>query len=145
MRRIFSKNMEQTTPQPSDKPHILYVEDNPLNLLLVQRLLSAEGFVVEGANSADQAFAYLLEQKPDLILMDINLPEIDGYAMTAKIREMAGLESVPIIALTANALKGDRERSLAAGCDGYLQKPIDIDLLPNQLRTFLNRHNGSLT
>jgi two-component system cell cycle response regulator DivK len=69
--------------------------------------------------------------------MDINLPEIDGYAVTAKLRDLPHLARVPIIALTANVMKGDREKTLAAGCDGYIQKPIDVDLLPRQLLRFI--------
>ena len=74
---------------------------------------------------------------PDIILMDINMPDIDGYTLTAQMRTYPDLVNVPIIALTANVMKGDRERTLAVGCDGYIQKPIDIDLLPEQIERFL--------
>ena len=79
------------------------------------------------------------EEAPDLILIDINLPEIDGYEITTRLRQIEGLNSIPIVALTANVLKGDRERSLDAGCDGYIQKPIDVDLLPAQIAAFLRQ------
>jgi two-component system cell cycle response regulator DivK len=69
--------------------------------------------------------------------MDINLPEMDGYAVTAKIREMDSMVSTPIVALTANVMRGDREKSLNAGCDGYIRKPINIDQLPEQVAHFL--------
>ena len=105
---------------------ILYVEDNPDNRLLIRRVLVSEGYdVVEAANARD-ALERINESAPSLILMDINMPDMDGYALTAKLRAIPELNQVPIIALTANVMKGDRERSLEAGCDGYLQKPIDI-------------------
>jgi two-component system cell cycle response regulator DivK len=71
--------------------------------------------------------------------MDINMPEMDGYTLTTQIRGMSGFESVPIVALTANVMRGDRERSLEAGCDGYIQKPIDIDILPQQIERYLRK------
>jgi two-component system cell cycle response regulator DivK len=119
------------------KPTILYVEDNPDNRLLIRRVLVSEGYdVVEAANARD-ALARIQESAPALILMDINMPDMDGYALTAKLRAIPELNQVPIIALTANVMKGDRERSLEAGCDGYLQKPIDIDTLTSQIEKFL--------
>jgi two-component system cell cycle response regulator DivK len=74
-----------------------------------------------------------------LILVDINMPDMDGYEVTARLRAMPELATVPIIAITANVMKGDREKTLAAGCSGYIQKPIDVDLLPAQLAAFLRR------
>jgi two-component system cell cycle response regulator DivK len=116
---------------------ILYVEDNPDNRLLVRRILMAEGFQVIEASNASQALEILKRQTPELILMDINMPDIDGYTLTARLKALPSLKQVPIVAMTANALKGDRERSLEAGCDGYIQKPIDVDSLPMQIRRFL--------
>jgi two-component system cell cycle response regulator DivK len=116
---------------------ILYVEDNPENRLLVRRILLAEDFDVIEAPDAYQAMKIIETVKPDLILMDINLPEIDGYTLTARMKENPNLSQVPIIALTANVMKGDRERILDSGCDGYIQKPIDVDALPEQIRSFL--------
>jgi two-component system cell cycle response regulator DivK len=116
---------------------ILYVEDNPENRLLVRRVLMAEGYEVAEAESATKAIECIETQYPDLILMDINMPEVDGYTLTARLRENPRLNSVPIIALTANVMKGDRERTLEAGCDGYIQKPIDVDMLPQQILRFL--------
>ncbi|MBM2850642.1 MAG: response regulator receiver protein [Anaerolineales bacterium] len=69
--------------------------------------------------------------------MDINLPEVDGYTTTARLKATPGLEHVKVVALTANVMKGDREKTLAAGCDGYIQKPIDVDQLPRQIARFL--------
>jgi two-component system, cell cycle response regulator DivK len=118
---------------------ILYVEDNPENRLLIRRVLNSEGYNVSEAGSAAQAIKVLHEQMPDLILMDINMPDIDGYALTAHLKAQSNLKHIPIIAMTANALKGDRERSLAAGCDGYIEKPVNVDTLTDQIVHFLQR------
>ena len=118
---------------------ILYVEDNPDNRMLVRRILGAEGYTVHEADSATKAFEVLKTLRPDLILMDINMPEMDGYTLTARIRALPNMGMVPIVALTANVMKGDRERSLEAGCDGYIQKPIDIDTIGNQVERFMKR------
>ena len=116
---------------------ILYIEDNFENRILVKRVLEVEGYVVLEADDGPAGMRVAQQEVPDLILMDINLPDIDGYEVTAKLRQMPSLARVPIVALTANVLKGDRERSLEAGCDGYIQKPIDVDLLPAQIAAFL--------
>lgn len=118
---------------------ILYVEDNVDNRTLVRRVLTAEGYSIIEAVNATQALEILKNTKPSLILMDINMPDIDGYTLTAQIKDTPGLELIPIIALTANVMRGDRERSLQAGCDGYIQKPIDIDALSEQVERFLRR------
>ncbi len=106
---------------------ILYVEDNHANRELVKRILEVEGYTVLEAVDGEQGLNLAEQHKPDLILMDINLPEMDGYTVTAKMREMEMLNHIPIIALTANVMRGDREKSLNAGCDGYIRKPINID------------------
>ena len=97
----------------------------------------AEGYNLLEAVNATQALEILTDTHPDLILMDINMPDMDGYSLTAKIKGTSGLETIPIIALTANVMRGDREKSLEAGCDGYIQKPIDIDMLSEQIERFL--------
>lgn len=119
--------------------NILYVEDNFENRILVRRVLQAEGYNVIEATSAQSALELLKDTVPDLILMDINMPEMDGYTLTAKIKENEAFKNVPVIAMTANVMRGDKERSLEAGCDGYIQKPIDIDLLPEQVERYLNK------
>ncbi len=119
---------------------ILYIEDNADNRTLIRRILTAEGYLVIEAGSALEAIQLIMTNRPNLILMDINMPEVDGYTLTSKIREMEGFEHIPIVALTANVMRGDRERSLEAGCDGYIQKPIDIDLLPQQIEHYLRRN-----
>jgi two-component system cell cycle response regulator DivK len=121
----------------SNNTTILYVEDNVDNRTLVRRVLTAEGYSIIEAVNAMQALEILRNTKPSLILMDINMPDIDGYTLTTQIKGMPGLGSIPIVALTANVMRGDRERSLEAGCDGYIQKPIDIDALSQQIERFL--------
>jgi len=123
----------------SDELAILYVEDNFDNRTLVSRVLMVEGYKLIEAASATEALELLNTTIPDLILMDINMPDMDGYTLTKKIKQTPGLESVPILALTANVMRGDRERSLEAGCDGYIEKPVDIDLLPRQIERFLRK------
>jgi CheY-like chemotaxis protein len=96
---------------------------------------------LEAANAED-ALTHLKNGSPDLILMDINMPGIDGYTLTTKIKSIPDYTQIPIIAMTANVMRGDRERSLEAGCDGYIQKPIDIDLLSQQIERFIRMNNG---
>jgi two-component system, cell cycle response regulator DivK len=116
---------------------ILYVEDNPDNRLLIRRILMVEGFEMLEAASASEALRVLENCVPDLILMDINMPEMDGYTLTARLKENPRLRNTPIIALTANVMRGDKERTLSAGCDGYIQKPVDVDALPIQINRYL--------
>lgn len=118
---------------------ILYIEDNPENRLLVRRILTVEGYEILEAGNATQAFDIIHSRSPDLILMDINLPEMDGYTLTARLKAIPKLDHIPIVALTANVMRGDRERTLEAGCDGYIQKPVDVDALPLQISRFLKR------
>ncbi len=118
-------------------PVILYVEDNHANRELVKRILEVEGYDVLEAADGMIGLELAEKHKPDLILMDINLPEMDGYVVTQRMRKIDGLLHTPIIALTANVMRGDREKSLSAGCDGYIRKPINIDQLPEQVAHFL--------
>ena len=122
-----------------EKSIILYVEDNRENRILVRRVLEAEGYEMTEASNAEDAMQKIHSALPNLILMDINMPDVDGYALTARIKAEEGFASVPIVAVTANVMRGDRERSLEAGCDGYIQKPIDIDILSQQIERFLGR------
>ena len=119
------------------QPRILYIEDNADNRMLVRRVLEAEGYTILAAPDAHAGLRMAIVEQPDLILMDINLPEVDGYTITARIKSTPGLENIKVIALTANVMKGDREKTLAAGCDGYIQKPIDVDAFPKQIAGFL--------
>lgn len=121
----------------NEPPLILYVEDNLDNRKLVQRILRASHFQFQGAANAAEALALLHQQTPDLILMDINLPDIDGYTLTETLRQRPDMAHVPIVALTANVMKADREKAAAAGCNGFIQKPISVDLLPEQIIAYL--------
>jgi two-component system, cell cycle response regulator DivK len=122
-----------------EKGTILYVEDNPDNRMLVRRILLSEDYGLLEATDATDALEVLKTNKPDLILMDINMPDMDGYTLTAKIKKIPGFERIPILALTANVMRGDKEKVLEAGCDGYIQKPIDFDDLLNEIERFLAR------
>lgn len=125
-------------PELRSNSTILYIEDNSDNRLLVKRVLMAEGFAVLEAANALEAVEILADQAADLILMDINMPDIDGYTLTTIFKSIPSMRETPIVALTANVMKGDRERSFASGCDGYIQKPIDVDALPMQIIRFLS-------
>jgi signal transduction histidine kinase len=116
---------------------ILYVEDDPVARLLVQRVLKTEGYEVLEAEDGLSGIESARRLRPDLILMDINMPDMDGYAVTTRLKSLEETRDIPVIALTANVMLGDRELSLAAGCDGYIPKPIDIDALPGQITAFL--------
>jgi CheY-like chemotaxis protein len=105
---------------------VLYIEDNPDNLLLVQRALEARGYKVVWAANGLTGIEMAQLHKPNLILLDINLPDIDGYEVARRIRADDQLRYIPIIAITANALKGDADKALAAGCDVYISKPVNI-------------------
>ena len=125
-----------------EKNTILYVEENSDNRILVRRVLEAEGYQIAEAGNAEDAMQKIQSVRPNLILMDINMPGVDGYALTARIKATPGFATVPIVAVTANVMRGDREKSLEAGCDGYIQKPIDIDILSQQIERFLARQSN---
>ena len=125
-----------------NKGTILYVEDNPDNRLLVKRILQAEDYSLLEAIDGKDALNVLKTARPDLILMDINMPDMDGYTLTAKIKSLPGFERVPILAVTANVMRGDKEKTLEAGCDGYIQKPLDIDQLTREIEKFLSRRSN---
>jgi len=119
------------------KNTILYIEDNPGNRMLIRRVLEAEGYSIVEAIDGPEGLSLAKKMTPDLILMDINLPGIDGYELTGMLKQMKHLARVPVIAMTANVMRGDREKTLEAGCDGYIQKPIDVDQLPIEIARFL--------
>jgi CheY-like chemotaxis protein len=118
---------------------ILIVDDNPTNLKLASQVLEAEGYQVDLATDAEQAQELLKHMTPDLILMDIALPGMDGLALTRILKAEAKLKHVPVVAMTAFAMKGDDRKALDAGCDGYITKPIDTRKFPQQVAAFLNR------
>lgn len=119
---------------------ILYVEDNFDNRILIKRVLEAEGYKVIEAEDGRRGYELAVAAPPDLILMDINLPDVDGYTCTAQIRQVDALKTIPIIALTANVLEGDRQKALTSGCNGYISKPINVDELPDQIASYLKKH-----
>ncbi len=119
------------------RARILYVEDDPSSARLVQRVLEAEGFDVRIVTDGIAALEAARQLQPDLILMDINISGLDGYEVTTRLRALEELKDVPIVAVTAATLRGDRERALIAGCDGYIPKPIDVDRFPQQVEAFL--------
>jgi len=116
---------------------ILYVEDDPSSAALVHRLLESEGYQVVAASDGISAIEIARREVPDLILMDINIGGLDGCEVTTRLRSITELEKVPIVAVTAGTLDGDRERALIAGCIGYISKPIDVDEFPIQVHSFL--------
>lgn len=116
---------------------ILYIEDNPDNRVLVRRLLLSEGYTMLEAENASKAMQVLEQTRPTLILMDINMPDVDGYTLTNQIKSIPELSAIPVVAITANVMRGDRERVLSAGCDGYIEKPIDVDNFLDQIARFI--------
>ena len=119
------------------KKHILVVDDNPRNLKLAFDVLEDAGYEVVEAADAEKAQIMIDRNLPDLILMDIALPGMDGLTLTRKIKANERTKHIRIIALTAFAMKGDDQKALAAGCDGYITKPIDIHQLPVQVAEIL--------
>lgn len=117
-------------------PTILIVDDNATNLKLASVVLEMEGHAVVRALDAEQALQLLDDLVPDLILMDIGLPGMDGLTLARRLKATASLSGVPIVALSAFAMKGDKERAMAAGCDGYITKPIDTRRFPQQVQSY---------
>lgn len=116
---------------------VLYIDDDLANRVLVRRVLAAEGINLSEAENAQDGINLAVSEQPDIILMDISMPDMDGITATQKIRGMPEIADTIIIALTANAMAGDREEFLAAGCDGYISKPIDIDTFVDDITQFL--------
>lgn len=116
---------------------ILYVEDNEDNIYMLQRRLTRAGFNVVIARDGAKGVAMALDEQPDLILMDIGLPVLDGWEATRRIKAAAPTQRIPVIALTANAMTGDREKAMAAGCDEYESKPVDLPRLLEKIRSLV--------
>lgn len=127
-------------PQPG---LVLVVEDNAANLMLTKALLERAGYRVVAARSAEEARDRLHESLPEAIIMDIQLPGEDGLTLTRKLKSDPATTGIPIVALTAYAMKRDRERILAAGCDGYIAKPINTRTFLADLRTAIQRDRAS--
>lgn len=118
---------------------ILIVDDHPGNLKLLSYILTQQGYDIRTATDADEALRVLASFQPRLILMDLQLPGMDGLQLTARLRKDPAFSSTIIVAVTASAMKGDEERAVSAGCDGYITKPIDTRALPRTVATFLER------
>lgn len=116
---------------------ILLVEDNPQNRRLAQFLLQSRGYIVYEATTGEEAMELARTHRPQLILMDLQLPGMDGYAVTRRLKEDAATAAIPVVAMTAYAMQGDREKALAAGCDGYLTKPLDTKGFPAAVQRYL--------
>ena len=129
--------MDNKGIQTGSSQKILVVEDNQDNRELVVKVLKINGYHVIEAVDGEEAIEKTRAENPDLILMDLFIPKIDGYEVTRRLKRDRDLKSIPIIALTAHAMKGDMEVALAAGCDGYIPKPIDVRELPKQIEHFL--------
>ncbi len=116
---------------------LLLVEDNEMNRDMLARRLTRKGFEIVQAENGRQALEVAAHEMPDLILMDLSLPEMDGWEASARLKAQALTQHIPIIALTAHAMVGDREKALAAGCDDYDTKPIDFRRLLDKIKMWL--------
>jgi two-component system cell cycle response regulator DivK len=116
---------------------ILVVEDNEMNMQLFEYLLEESGFEIVMSTTGEEALKLATESKPDLILMDIHLPGMDGLSVVRELKAGGEMEGVPILALTAHAMRGDKDRFLQAGCDGYISKPIDVKTFIPSIQQFL--------
>ena len=124
---------------------VLIAEDNAVNRELLRELLEARGYRVLEACNGQEAVQILKETLPDILLLDLNMPVLDGFGVIARIRQDATLAALPALAVTANAMRGDRERILNSGFDGYLAKPINAVLLHQELERFLGRKGDEVT
>jgi CheY-like chemotaxis protein len=122
---------------------ILIVEDNPPSLRLIEITLRSRGYTLLRATDGEEALAVAVRERPDLIIMDVQLPGMSGLEVTRRLRQMPEFAAVPIVAVTANAMKGDREKTHRAGCDAYLSKPINTRELPQVIGRMLGKGPGS--
>ena len=123
-----------------NKPHILVVDDNPTNLKLISNVLGFGGYEVLKAVDAEEAEELVRLFEPDLILMDIALPGMDGLSLTRKLKINEKTKHIPVVALTAFAMKGDDQKAFDAGCVGYITKPIDTRKITSQVADYLEKH-----
>ena len=128
-----------SNPAATARPGILVIDDNPLNMKLVTFLLRKENYEVMTAADANEALKVLVDFRPELILMDLQMPGVDGLTLTRQLRAEARYARTAIVAVTASAMKGDEEKAAAAGCDGYVTKPIDTRAFPGLIRAFLEK------
>jgi len=126
-------------PGPSRRNRVLVVEDNPSNLDLARMVLEGNGFAVDTASNGVEGLEKARHLQPDLILMDMQLPGVDGLEVTRQLKADPATASIKVVALTANALKGSEEQALAAGCSGYIAKPIELKKFMLQVTNFLEK------
>jgi CheY-like chemotaxis protein len=124
------------------KDKILVVEDNPRNMRLIEMTLRAKNYILLKATDGEEALDMAARERPDLIIMDIHLPKMNGLEVTRKLRETPSMSHTPIIGLTAYAMKGDREKVIESGCDAYLSKPINTRELPGMIAEMLLKRQG---
>jgi len=122
---------------------ILIVDDNEDSRDLVAKVLKQWDYLIVQAVDGEEALAKVASEKPDLILMDRSLPKMDGLEVAKRLKSNAATNKIPIVALTAHAMRGDREKALAAGCEGYIPKPINVRTLAEQIRMYLENPSGS--
>ncbi|NJK33660.1 MAG: response regulator [Oscillatoriales cyanobacterium SM2_2_1] len=122
---------------PAASPSILVVEDAPDNRALIEQVFAPPEFNLTCVTNGAEALLWLAGHQPDLILLDLSLPEIDGWEVATRLKSDGRTAHIPILAVTAHAMKGDREAALSAGCNDYLSKPLDIDLLEERVRFWL--------
>jgi len=121
------------------KKKVLVVEDNPMNMILIKEILAVNGFEVIEAYNGHDAIKRVSEEMPDLILMDLNLPEMDGVTATKILKSNTPSKDIPIVAITASAMKGDEEKILAEGFDGYIAKPIEMKKFMKAVALFIKK------
>ncbi|MBN1991566.1 MAG: hybrid sensor histidine kinase/response regulator [Anaerolineae bacterium] len=136
---------KQKRADGSGQKKILYIDDDPINRSLISRLLTSYNFKVLEAQTGLEGITIARNETPDLILMDINMPGLDGHETTTRMRSLPLLEKIPIVAVTARTTTGERELALAAGCDGYIPKPIDVDQFPEQVITYLDGYRDTIS
>lgn len=130
-----------STPEPSSKqfPTLLVVEDAPDNLALIEQIFDGSDYIIQLTQDGMAAMAWLEQNMPDLILLDLSLPAMDGWEIARRLKADDRTRDIPIVAITANAMLGDKEAAIAAGCDDYLPKPLDIEQLENRVTYWLSR------
>lgn len=122
------------------KYKVLIVEDNPMNMRLIEMVLKSDNYLLLKAIDGEEALAIAAKDHPDLVLMDIRLPKLSGLEVAKRLKKNDKLSHIPIIALTAHAMKGDEEKAIEAGCDSYVSKPIDTRQLPQLVAKILSVH-----
>ncbi|MEW6519353.1 MAG: response regulator [Thermodesulfobacteriota bacterium] len=128
--------MQADQPDSREKKKILVVDDNQDSRELVMKILGKKNYQLLEAYDGEDALNKIMTEKPDLVLMDISMPKIDGYEVTRRLKAMEEYQDIPIVALTAHAMKGDCEKALAAGCKGYITKPINIREFSQQIKQY---------